>query len=144
MIRPSLIVALLLVPAAALAQNGAVTPGALDLSIPQAPMRYLDDPAYPSDAPGTFYGDHSGRGLRKDNGNSPVVDEKLQVHGAVSAGIGYSRAYGNSNWQTVDLNLGKNITNDEGKTRRVDLNIHMSKGEGVGPYGYGPGPWYGW
>ncbi|WP_442682609.1 hypothetical protein ACSBPQ_13435 [Stenotrophomonas sp. JC08] len=144
MIRPSLIVALLLVPAAALAQNGAVTPGALDLSIPQAPMRYLDDPAYQSDAPGTFYGDHSGRGLRKDIGKSPVVDEKLQVHGAVSAGIGYSKAYGNSNWQTVDLNLGKNITNDEGKTRRVDLNIHMSKGEGVGPYGYGPGPWYGW
>lgn len=144
MIRPSLIVALLLVPAAALAQNGAVTPGALDLSIPQAPMRYLDDPAYQSDAPGTFYGDHSGRGLRKDSGNSPVVDEKLQVHGAVSAGIGYSKAYGNSNWQAVDLNLGKNITNDEGKTRRVDLNIHMSKGEGVGPYGYGPGPWYGW
>src|SRR5690606_22021530 len=81
MIRPSVIVALLLVPAAALAQNGAVTPGALDLSIPQAPMRYLDDPAYQSDAPGTFYGDHSDRGLRKDNGNSPVVDEKLQVHG---------------------------------------------------------------
>lgn len=144
MIRPSLIVALLLVPAAALAQNGAVTPGALDLSIPQAPMRYLDDPAYQSDAPGTFYGDHSGRGLRKDSGNSQVVDEKLQVHGAVSAGIGYSKAYGNSNWQAVDLNLGKNITNDDGKTRRVDLNIHMSKGEGVGPYGYGPGPWYGW
>jgi len=144
MIRPSLIVALLLVPAAALAQNGAVTPGALDLSIPQAPMRYLDDPAYQSDAPGTFYGDHSGRGRRKDSGNSRVVDEKLQVHGAVSAGIGYSKAYGNSNWQAVDLNLGKNITNDEGKTRRVDLNIHMSKGEGVGPYGYGPGPWYGW
>lgn len=144
MIRPSLIVALLLVPAAALAQNGAVTPGALDLSIPQAPMRYLDDPAYQSDAPGTFYGDHSGRGRRKDSGNSQVVDEKLQVHGAVSAGIGYSKAYGNSNWQAVDLNLGKNITNDEGKTRRVDLNIHMSKGEGVGPYGYGPGPWYGW
>lgn len=144
MIRPSLIVALLLVPAAALAQNGAVTPGALDLSIPQAPMRYLDDPAYQSDAPGTFYGDHSGRGLRKDSGNSQVVDEKLQVHGAVSAGIGYSKAYGNSNWQAVDLNLGKNITNDEGKTRRVDLNIHMSKGEGVGPYGYGRGPWYGW
>jgi hypothetical protein len=149
MIRTSLIPALLLAPAMALAQSP--SPGALDLSVPQEPLRYLGDPSYQSDAPGTYYGDHSGRGLPKKDaaGTDVVVDDKLQVHGAVSTGIGYSKAFGNSHWSAVDLNLGKNYTNDEGKTRRFDLNIHLSEGEGVGPgygygRGYGPGPWYGW
>ena len=155
MIRTSLIAVLLLAPALAMAQDDAAsTAGGLDLSVPQAPLRYLGD-TYKGDAPGTYYGDHSGRGLSKKD-NSPgaeVMDDKLQVHGAVSAGIGYSKAYGNSNWQAVDLNLGKNYNTDEGQSRRVNLNIHMSKSEGPGPYGYGPygpgpgfgpGPWGGW
>lgn len=145
MIRMSLIAAGLLAPALALAQ----TPAALDLSVPQEPLRYLGDPSYQSDAPGTYYGDHSGRGLpRKNAAGTEVVDDKLQVNGTVSTGIGYSKAFGNSHWSAVDLNLGKNYSNDEGKTRRFDLNIHLSQGEGAGPYGYGPGygpgPWYGW
>lgn len=142
MIRFPLMLTCLLAPVVASAQSAA--PGALDLSVPQAPMRYLGDPAYQSDAPGTYYGDHSGRGLDKNKPAAEVVDDKLQVHGTVSAGIGYSKAYGNSNWQAVDLNLGKNYNTDEGNTRRFDMNIHLSKGDGVGPYGYGPGPWRGW
>ncbi len=153
MIRTLLVPVLLLAPVLALAQ--APAPGALDLSVPQKPLRYLGDPSYQTDAPGTYYGDHSGRGLpKKDADGATVVDDKLQVHGAVSTGIGYSKAFGNSHWSAVDLNLGKNYTNDDGKTRRFDLNIHLSQGEGVGPYqgygpgpgfgpGYGPGPWYG-
>ena len=43
MTRPSLILTCLLVPATAMAQNSATTPGALDLSVPQAPLRYLGD-----------------------------------------------------------------------------------------------------
>jgi hypothetical protein len=74
MIRTSLILALLLLPAAAVAQNDAVTPGALDLSVPQAPLRYLGDPAYQSDAPGTFYGDHSGRWLSRNQPAAEAVD----------------------------------------------------------------------
>ena len=142
MIRFPLMLTCLLAPVVASAQSAA--PGALDLSVPQAPMRYLGDPAYQSDAPGTYYGDHSGRGLDKNKPAAEVVDDKLQVHGTVSAGIGYSKAYGNSNWQAVDLNLGKNYNTDEGNTRRFDMNIHLSKGDGVGPYGYGLGPWRGW
>lgn len=147
MIRTSLIAVLLLAPALAMAMaqdDAASTAGGLDLSVPQAPLRYLGD-TYKGDAPGTYYGDHSGRGLAKKD-NSPgaeVMDDKLQVHGAVSAGIGYSKAYGNSNWQAVDLNLSKNYNTDEGESRRVNLNIHMSKSEGPGPYGYGPGPGFG-
>ncbi|WP_449465706.1 hypothetical protein [Stenotrophomonas humi] len=145
MIRTSLILALMLAPVAAMAQ---AAPGALDLSVPQAPVSYLGDPSYQSDAPGTFYGDRSGRRLPpKDSPSGDVVvDDKLQIHGAVSTGIGYSKAYGNSHWNAVDLNLGKNYTTDEGNTRRVDVNIHVSKSDGMTPYGFGPGPgpWYGW
>jgi hypothetical protein len=142
-IRSPLLLALLLAPVVALANDP--TPESLDLSVPQAPMRYLGDPSYQRDAPGTYYGDHSGRGLpRKADPDAPtVVDDTLQVHGAVSTGIGYSKAYGNSHWSAVDLNLGKNYTNDDGKTRRMDVNIHLSKGEGGGPFGY-YGPWGGW
>lgn len=150
MIRTSLIAVLLLAPAVAMAQDDAASAaGGLDLSVPQAPVRYLGD-TYKGDAPGTYYGDHSGRGLAKKDSSpgAEVMDDKLQVHGTVSAGIGYSKAYGNSNWQAVDLNLGKNYNTDEGESRRVNLNIHMSKSEGPGPYGYGPGfgpgPWGGW
>ena len=144
MTRPSLILTCLLVPATAMAQNSATTPGALDLSVPQAPLRYLNDPSYQADAPGTYYGDHSGPLPRRDAGTATVTDDKLQVHGTLSTGIGYSKAFGNSHWSAADINLGKNYTTDEGKTRRVDVNIHVSQGKGVGPFGYGPGPWYGW
>lgn len=146
MTRIPLILACVLAPAAAMAQNGSVTPGALDLSVPEAPMRYLGDPAYQGDAPGTFYGDHSGRSLPKPTADAQVVDDKLQVNGSVSTGIGYSKQLGNSHWSSASLNLGKNYTNDEGETRRVDVNIHVSKGEGPGYFGpgYGPGPYYGW
>ena len=143
MIRTFLSALLLLAPAIAMAQDTATAPGGLDLSVPQAPLRYLGDTDYKGDAPGTYYGDKSGPAPRKDQPGAQVMDDKLQVHGAVSAGIGYSKAYGNSNWQAVDLNLGKNYNNDEGESRRVNLNIHMSKSEGPGPYGYGPGPGFG-
>ncbi|WP_313318773.1 hypothetical protein [Stenotrophomonas sp.] len=150
MIRHLLLTALLLAPCVALADEGSPSAAALDLSVPQAPVRYLGDPSVQQDAPGTYYGDHSGRGLPRKGvaaDTDSVVDDKLQVHGAVTTGIGYSKAFGNSHYNAVELNLGKNYTTDEGTTRRFDVNIHVSKGDGVGPYGpygYGPGPWGGW
>jgi len=137
-----MILACLLAPTLAVAQPAGSAPGSLDLSVPQAPMRYLNDPSYQADAPGTYYGDHSGPAPRRDT-SAEVVDDKLQVHGTLSTGIGYSKAFGNSHWSSADINLGKNYNTDEGKTRRVDLNIHVSQGKGAGPFGYGPGPWYG-
>ena len=74
MIRTSLIAVLLLAPAVAMAQDDA---GGLDLSVPQAPLRYLGG-TYKGDAPGTYYGDHSGRGLaKKDSPGAQVMDDKL-------------------------------------------------------------------
>lgn len=138
-----MMLACLLAPALAMAQPVGTAPGSLDLSVPQAPLRYLNDTSYQADAPGTYYGDHSGPLPRKDATAATVVDDKLQVHGTLSTGIGYSKAFGNSHWSSADINLGKNYNTDEGKTRRVDLNIHVSQGKGAGPFGYGPGPWYG-
>ncbi|MGB3393170.1 MAG: hypothetical protein WA956_06435 [Stenotrophomonas sp.] len=143
---PVIFLACVLAPFAA-AQDAA--PGALDLRVPQAPLRYMSDPSYQSDAPGTFYGDHSGPRPKRDAG-AAAGDDGLQVHGAISTGIGYSKALGNSHWTSADINLGKDYTTEEGKTRRLDLNIHISQGKGAGPfgygpgYGYGPGPWHGW
>ncbi|MCG8277930.1 hypothetical protein [Stenotrophomonas sp. NLF4-10] len=139
---PVILLACLLAPFAAAAQSA--TPGALDLSVPQAPLRYMNDPSYQSDAPGTYYGDHSGPRPKRDAVAATTHDDGLQVHGAISTGIGYSKAFGNSHWTSADINLGKDYTTDEGNTRRVDLNIHISQGKGAGPFGYGPGPWHGW
>ncbi|HEX7992187.1 MAG TPA: hypothetical protein VF513_18700, partial [Stenotrophomonas sp.] len=73
MIRTSLIAVLLLAPAVAMAQDDAASAaGGLDLSVPQAPVRYLGD-TYKGDAPGTYYGDHSGRGLAKKD-SSPGAE----------------------------------------------------------------------
>ncbi len=134
MIRSLLLACLL--PGIAIAAEPAAPDKALDLSVPQAPIRYLADPSVQRDPPGTFYGDHSGRGLARGKpAEANVSDDGLQVNGAVTVGVGYSERYGNSNFQALDLNLGKDYTNDEGRTRRLDLHIHVSQGEGPGPYG---------
>src|SRR5690606_33765334 len=112
----------LLASGAALAQADVTAPDPrnLDLSVPQqGPIQYRSDPVYANDPPGTYYGDKSGPApvARYPDGRvADVVDDKLQVHGAVSAGVGYSSHGGNSNWQAATINLSKNYTNDEGKT----------------------------
>lgn len=147
--RSLILTALFLASGAALAQSeGADAAKSLDLSVPQAPIQYRVDPGYANDPPGTFYGDKSGPVPRAPDGRiADVVDDKLQVHGAVEAGVGYSSRGGNSNWQAATINLSKNYTTDEGKTNRFGLNISVGQGEGpmFGPgyYGrgyYGPGP----
>lgn len=152
MTRIRLILACLLAPAAAMAQTDAPTPASLDLSVPQEPIRYLSDPSYQADAPGAYYGDRSGRSVSREKAEAQarMTDDKLQVHGSVSTGIGYSKQFGNSHWSSASLNLGKNYTNDDGQTRRFDVNINVSKGEGAGYFGpgyghgFGPMPGYGW
>ncbi len=117
---------------AALAQTeeGAAAARSLDLSVPQAPIQYRADPTYSNDPPGTFYGDKSGSVPRAPDGRiADVVDDKLQVHGAVAAGVGYSSRGGNSNWQAATINLSKNYTTDEGKTNTFGLNITVGQGE---------------
>ena len=158
MIRPLILLCLAALPSIALGQSAAGATGlqsatSLDLGLPQAPLRYLNDPSLQQDAPGTYYGDKSGPRPRgnSDGGVATVTDDKLRVSGSVSTGIGYSENYGNSHYNAATLNLSKNYTNHEGKTRGVNVNIHVSEGKGPGfigpwggPYGggFGPGPGY--
>ena len=159
MIRPLTLLLCLALPGTVLAQSaaGATAPQAagLDLSLPQAPMRYLNDPALQQDPPGTYYGDKGGPRVHDDARIADVTDDKVKVSGSFTTGIGYSKNGGNSHYNAATLNLSKNYTTDEGKTHGVNLNIHVSEGKGpgfFGPYGgyYGRGPgWdypppYGW
>ncbi len=149
-------------PGVAMAQSAAGATGpqsatGLDLSLPDQPLQYLNDPSLRGDPPGTFYGDKTGRrALDRDSGRiAGVTDDKLRVNGSFTTGIGYSKNFGNSHYNEAELNLNKNYTTDEGNTHNVNLNIRVSEGKGPGffgpyggyggyggGYGYGPGPGY--
>lgn len=151
--RTLLLAAVLLVPGIALAQSDDTSDSqaarALDLSVPKTPIEYRSaDPAYGNDPPGTFYGDKSGPLPQAREGRAPdgriadVIDDKVQVHGAVAAGVGYSSRGGNSNWQGATINLSKQYNTDEGRTGTMGLNISVGRSEGPGYFGYGPGYYY--
>ena len=157
MIRPLILLCLACAPSLVMAQSAAGATGpqsatSLNLAVPSEPLRYLNDPSFQQDAPGTYYGDKSGPLPRGEDGRvAEVTDDKLRVSGSVSTGIGYSEGYGNSHYNAASLNLSKNYTTDEGKTRGVNVNIHVSEGKGPGFYGpwgggygggFGPGPGY--
>lgn len=155
MIRLLALLLCLSMPGAALAQSAAGATGpqsatGLDLTIPDQPLQYLGDPSLRGDPPGTFYGDKSGRRVseRAGNGIAEVTDDKLRINGSFTTGIGYAKNYGNTHFNAAELNLSKNYTNDEGKTRGVNVNIQVSEGKGpgffgpYGGYGYGRGPGY--
>ncbi|QNR97109.1 hypothetical protein ICJ04_16765 [Stenotrophomonas sp. 169] len=157
MIRPLILLCLACAPSLVMAQSAAGATGpqsatGLNLAVPSEPLRYLNDPSFQQDAPGTYYGDKSGPLPRGEDGRvAEVTDDKLRVSGSVSTGIGYSEGYGNSHYNAASLNLSKNYTTDEGKTRGVNVNIHVSEGKGPGFYGpwgggyggdFGPGPGY--
>lgn len=125
----------LLATAHAFAQDQA---RALDLTVPQAPLRFETLGAaepYRNDPPGTWYGDHGSRpawtGEPASAGNND-----WRVHGSVEAGIGWSSRGGNSNWQGANVNLDKTYVDDQGDTGHVNIDISVGRGEG--PV-YGPG-----
>ncbi|WP_411852458.1 hypothetical protein ACLB90_08275 [Stenotrophomonas sp. LGBM10] len=154
MIRLLPLLLCLSMPGVALAQSAAGATGpqsatGLDLTIPDQPLQYLGDPSLRGDPPGTFYGDKSGRGVseRAGNGIAHVTDDKLRVNGSFTTGIGYAKNYGNTHFNAAELNLSKNYTDDEGRTRGVNVNIQVSEGKGpgfFGPYGGGPYGGYGY
>lgn len=154
MIRPLILLCMAALPGTALAQSavGAVGPQSatgLNLEVPREPLRYLNDPSLQQDPPGTYYGDRSGPRPRADGRVAEVTDDKVKVSGSFTTGIGYSEGHGNSHFNAASLNLSKNYTNEEGRTRGVNVNIHVSEGKGpgfMGPWGgyggYAPGPGY--
>lgn len=109
---------------------------AMDLTVPQESIRFqgAGTSDHRNDPPGTWYGDHGGRALPRDDGAAPSGD--WHVHGSVEAGIGWSSRGGNSNWQGANVNLGRTYVDDEGDTGRVNIDISVGRGEGPA---YGPG-----
>ena len=64
------------------------------------------------------------------------TDTDTSVHGSFTAGIGYSKAYGNSTFNAAELDVSKQY--DDGKT--LDLHIDVTRSTGlptVSPRGYG-------
>jgi len=159
MIRPLILLCMAALPGVAAAQSAAGAAGpqsatGLNLDLPQQPLRYLNDPSLQQDPPGTYYGDRSGPRPAAGGRIAEVTDDKVKVSGSFTTGIGYSENVGNTHYNAATLNLSKNYTTDEGRTRGVNLNIHVSEGKGpgfMGPWGggFGPGYWdhpppYGW
>ena len=56
-----------------------------------------------------------------------------QIHGSVTAGIGYSKNYGTSTMEATDLDISGQ--SDGGTDYAVRIHLEQSKGLGFGPYG---------
>lgn len=62
-----------------------------------------------------------------DSGHGP------QVHGAFTAGVGYSKGYGTSTMEAADLDISGQ--SDSGRTYDVQIHLLQSKGPGFDRYG---------
>lgn len=56
-----------------------------------------------------------------------------EVHGAVTAGIGYSSGYGTTTFEAADFDISGQ--SDSGRDYGVRIHLQQSKGPGYGPYG---------
>ena len=56
-----------------------------------------------------------------------------EVHGSVTAGIGYSSGYGTTTFEAADFDISGQ--SDSGRDYGVRIHLQQSKGPGYGPYG---------
>jgi hypothetical protein len=56
-----------------------------------------------------------------------------EVHGSVTAGIGYSSGYGTTTFEAADFDISGQ--SDSGRDVGVRIHVEQSKGLGYGPYG---------
>ncbi|MDG2517549.1 hypothetical protein [Lysobacter soli] len=132
--RAAVVLFAMFASAAATAQDEAESP-ALDLSVPAERIHFAStdpDVNYGNDPPGAW------RPITPAEVEASTKND-WQVHGAVEAGIGYSKNTGTSNWQAVNLNLDKTYTTDDGDTNHVNIDINV--GHSDGPV-FGPGAVY--
>jgi len=140
-IRAALVALSACASATVIAQDEAGPP-ALDLSVPAERIQFAStgaDADSTSPPPGAWRPITLAEAEAKANGD-------WQVHGAVEAGVGWSKQTGNSNWQALNLNLDKTTTTDDGDTRHFNIDINVGQGEGAlfgpGYPGYFNGPGY--
>jgi len=99
--------------ACAAASAGAQTqPSPLNLQLPQAP-------AYSDSSEGTTPAD--------DYDDASATGSGASVHGSFTAGVGYSRNYGNSTYNSAELDVSKQY--GDGKT--VDMHFDVTRITGV-------------
>lgn len=114
------------------------TAEALDLAVPNEPIRYRSETGYAGDPPGTWYGDTSGRPA-SPTAATPAGETDTtastcegRLHGAVTAGFGYARHGGNLNWQAANLNRCQTYYDDDGNARQFGFSISVGRSDGPG------------
>jgi hypothetical protein len=131
----------LLAPAAGFAQTSE-TP--LDLRVPP-PAAAQPEPAaspFQDDAPGTYYGDTSGKPSRRDAGEPAVADDgTAKVWGSFTTGIGHTKGYGTSHYNAAEVNVSKSFGDGE-RPNAFNLQIRVEQSDGPGFGGRYPYPYF--
>jgi hypothetical protein len=119
------------------AQSPAPTPVAqpatsLQLQVPTRPVEAASDTETSDNAVVDAQDSRADDDAEHDGRRGP------QLHGSVTAGIGYSKGYGTSTMEAADLDISGQ--SDSGRTYDVQIHVMQSKGLGFGPYNgyYGP------
>lgn len=116
----------------------------LDLRLPEQPDPYATESDPPRDAPGTYYGDTSGRPASSGPAETAADDDgKVRVWGSFTTGIGQSKGYGTSHFNAAEINVSKSFDDGERKNS-INLQINVEQGDGPAfgrPYPY---PYYGY
>jgi len=94
----------------------------LQLEVPAQPV-VADSPAEASDNAIVDAQDSAASGRKR----SP------EVHGSVTAGIGYSSGFGTTTFEAADFDISGQ--SDSGRDYGVRIHVQQSKGPGYGPYG---------
>lgn len=120
----------------------------LDLRVPEQPNPYTAEADPPRDAPGTYYGDTSGKPASSGLAGGEVEDDgKARVWGSFTTGIGHTKGYGTSHYNAAEINVSKTFGDGEGRNS-INLQINVEQGDGPafgGPAfgGRYPYPYYG-
>ena len=115
----------------AYAQSAAPTQNSVQSSQSTAPLQ-LEVPAQPVIAESPA---EASDNAIVDAQDSAASERKRgpEVHGAVTAGIGYSSGYGTTTFEAADFDISGQ--SDSGRDYGVRIHLQQSKGPGYGPYG---------
>lgn len=115
----------------------------LDLRLPEQPNPYTAESSPPRDAPGTYYGDTSGKPASSGLAEAAEGDDgKAKVWGSFTTGIGHTKGYGTSHFNAAEINVSKSFGDGERKNS-INLQINVEQGDGPAFGRSYPYPYYG-
>jgi hypothetical protein len=115
----------------------------LDLRLPEQPSAYAAESGPSRDAPGTYYGDTSGKPARSGPVGAAVDDDgKARVWGSFTTGIGHTEGHGTSHFNAAEINVSKSFGEGEGRNS-INLQINVEQGDGPAFGGHYPQSYYG-